>query len=169
MSVRIITDPLDFVRKAEKHHGRIPIAELERLQDFLFENQGNIAYQVSGTLDRDGRPQLHLSIEGDLQLCCQRCLGNIAHKLDIDTVLLLAQTEQELEINDADETIDAILAVEIDIHDLLEEEIILSLSISSRHEEGECEAYEPQHTHVTEMPDTKNPFAILKALKKIQH
>jgi len=170
MSVRFISDPLDFVRKTEKRHGRISVTELKRLQDFLYENQGDVLYQISGILNQDGKPHLHIRVEGKLQLCCQRCLGSLTHLLDIDTALLLVHTEQELEQNDADETVDAILATaDMDIFGLIEEEIILSLSISSRHEEGECETQYPKHSDVTETTDTKNPFVILKALKKTQH
>jgi len=170
MSVRLVIDPLEFVRKAEVRHGKIAIAEFVRLQDYLHENHGDILYQVSGILDHDDKPHLHIKIEGEIQLCCQRCLGRLSRLLDIDTVLLLVQTEQELEMNDANESIDAILAdVDMDVFHLIEDEIILSLSISSRHEEGSCEIHYPKQLNGTELPDVKNPFAILSALKKTQH
>ncbi len=170
MSVRFVIDPLDFVRKAEAHHGRIPLAELERLHDFLYENHGEILYQISGILDQDNKPHLRIKVEGKMQLRCQRCLGGLSHRVDIDTFLLLAKTENELILADADDSADALLATaEMDVLDLIEEEIILSLSISSRHSEGECETHQPEHCNLTESPDLKNPFAVLKALKKTQH
>lgn len=170
MSACFVIDPLDFVRKAGTHRGRIPLAQFERLQDLLYHNHGEILYQISGLLDQEGKPHLHLKIEGEIQLCCQRCLGSLPHQLDIDNALLLARTEQELELADADDAIDAIPADdELNVLDLIEEEIILSLSISSRHNEGECEALEPAQQHATESQTPKNPFAALKALKKTQH
>ncbi len=170
MSVRFVIDPLDFVRKAETHHGRIPLAELERLQDFLYANQGEILYQISGILDQDNKPHLRIKVEGEIQLCCQRCLGSLLHNVDIDTFLLLVKTEDELILADEDDSVDALLATaELDVLDLIEEEIILSLSISARHSEGKCEAHRPEHGDLTELPDSKNPFAVLKALKKTQH
>ncbi len=170
MSVRFVIDPLDFVRKAETHHGRILLAELERLQDFLHENHGEIGYQISGVFDRDGKPHLRVKVEGKMQLCCQRCLGGLLHNVDIDTFLLLAETEDELILADADDSVDAILATaELDVLDLIEEEIILSLSISSRHSEGQCETHQSEHHNLTEFQEPKNPFAVLKALKKTQH
>ncbi|MBX3640755.1 MAG: DUF177 domain-containing protein [Nitrosomonas sp.] len=170
MSVRFVIDPLDFVRKAETHHGRIPLAEFERLQDFLHKNHGEILYQISGILDQNGKPHLRVKMEGEMQLCCQRCLGSLLHSVDIDTSLLLARTENELALADADDSVDAILATaELDVLDLIEEEIILSLSISSRHSEGECEAHQQVRYDLAEFPNPKNPFAVLKTLKKIQH
>jgi len=167
MSVRFVIDPLDFVRKTEVHHGRIPLAEFSRLQDFLHKNHGEIGYQISGILDQDDKPHLCMKVEGEIQLCCQRCLGSLTHRIDIDTSLLLARTESELILADADNSIDAILATaEINVLDLIEEEIILSLSISVRHSEGNCNVHQPEHNDPTEFSSPKNPFAVLKALKK---
>jgi uncharacterized protein len=170
MSVRFVIDPLDFVRKTEEHHGRIPLAEFSRLQDFLYENHGEILYRVSGILDQNDKPRLCMRVEGEIQLCCQRCLGGLTHRIDIDTSLLLARTESELILADADNSVDAILATaEINVLDLIEEEIILSLSISVRHSEGNCNVHQPEDYDPTEFPNPKNPFAVLKALKKKQY
>jgi uncharacterized protein len=55
----------------------------------------------------------------------------------------------------------------MDVTDLIEDEIILSLSISSRHKEGECEIHDPERYKMREETNSENPFAVLKALKKI--
>lgn len=170
MSVRFVIDSLDFVRKAGKHHGRIPLAELTRVQDFLFENKGEVFYWIKGEFDQNGRPHLHVQVMGDMLLCCQRCLGGLRHTLSIDTSLLLVETEDELIQADADNSVDAILATaDMDVVDLIEEEIILSLSISSRHREGECEVHKPERYKARERADSENPFTALKAFKKNQH
>ena len=170
MSVRFVIDPLDFVRKTEVHHGRIPLAEFLRLQDYLHENHGEIGYQVSGFLDQDDKPRLGMKITGEIQLCCQRCLGGLTHRIDIDTSLLLAKTERELILADADSSVDVILATaEINVLDLIEEEIILSLSISVRHSEGKCNAHQSECYDSAKIPNPKNPFAVLSALKKKSH
>lgn len=172
MSVRFVIDPLDFVRKTEVHHGRIPLTEFSRLQDFLHENHGEVVYQVSGFLDQDDKPRLRVKITGEAQLCCQRCLGGLAHSIDIDTSLLLAKTERELILADEDNSVDVILATaEINVVDLIEEEIILSLSISIRHSEGKCDVHQSKYydPDPAEIANPKNPFAVLSALKKKSH
>ncbi len=171
MSVRFVINPLDFVRKAGVHHGNIPLADLARVQDFLYENKGEVVYRINGIIDQENKPCLHVQVEGELHLCCQRCLGSLPHTLDIKTFLLLVETESELIQTDADGTVDAILAtVDMDVLNLIEDEIILSLSISSRHNEGECEIHKPESYKSTEISSSdKNPFAVLKALKKTQH
>lgn len=168
MSVRFVIDPLDFVRKAGEHHGKILVVNLERLQDFLYENKGEVVYRVNGVLDQNNKPHLHIQVAGEICLCCQRCLGSLPHMLDIKTSLLLVETENELIQTDMDDTVDAVLAtIDMDVTDLIEDEIILSLSISSRHNEGECEAHDMERYKVSEETNPENPFAVLKTLKKI--
>lgn len=168
MSVRFVIDPLDFVRKAEEHHGKIRLADLERIQGFLYENKGEVIYRINGALDQNNRPHLHIQVVGEVCLSCQRCLGNLTHKLDINTSLLLVETERELIEADMDGAVDAVLAtVDMDVTELIEDEIILGLSISSRHNEGECELHDPERYKASEETSRENPFAALKALKKI--
>ena len=59
--------------------------------------------------------------------------------LDLQTDLLLAQNEKELASFDEDESVEGILAEpDLDVLALIEDEVILSLPISPRHDEGEC-------------------------------
>ncbi len=167
MSEQFVIDPLDFVRKARSHHGRIPLADLKRLQDFLYENTGDVEYLINGVIDRNNRPYLRIKVKGEVHLCCQRCLGSLQHSLDIQTSLLLVEAESELMRADEDESVDALLAtVDIDVLDLIEEEIILSLSISSRHNEGECDIFGSDQYKATGHTSAEHSFATLKTLKK---
>jgi DUF177 domain-containing protein len=171
MSVRFVIDSLDFVRNVQTHHGKIPLAGLLRLQDFLFENTGTtgtLSYQISGKHDARGKPNLTIRVEGEIYLCCQRCLGRLRHTLDLRTSLLLAKNESELNQADKDDSIDAILATsDLDVLNLIEDEVILSLSMSSRHLEGECEIHnKPAEQENRNAANKENPFSALAALKK---
>ncbi|SEM87267.1 YceD family protein [Nitrosomonas marina] len=169
MSVRFVINALDFVRKAGERHGKIQLADLERIQDFLHENSGDVEYRINGIVGRDNKPYLQLQINGEMHLCCQRCLGSLVHQLEIQTSLLLVETEAELIQADEDETVDALLAIaDMDVQDLIEEEIILSLAISSRHKEGECDVYDSKRYKATENSDSESPFSALESLKKIR-
>lgn len=168
MSVRFVIDSLDFVRNAGIHHSKIPVVELVRLHDFLFDNEGELIYQISGKLDENGKPGLHLEIKGEIHLSCQRCLDKLAHTVDLQTFLLLVENEVELDQVDEDDTVDAILATpDMDVMNLIEDEIILSLSISSRHQEGECKMHklELNEDNLTDKTQLVHPFAALAALK----
>ncbi|MDN5835759.1 MAG: YceD family protein [Nitrosospira sp.] len=139
MSARLVIDALDFARNAESYHGKITISELERLQDYLVGNCGELKYTVSGAVDRNAKPILRIVIQGSISLRCQRCLGELRHALELRTELLLTRNEDELSRLDKNELVDGVLAMsDMDVLALVEDEIILSLPISPRHDESEC-------------------------------
>lgn len=167
MSVRIVIDSLNFVRDAGVRHGKISLIEFKRLHDLLFDQNGELTFQVTGQLDKNNKPGLNLEIQGYMQLTCQRCLGKILHCVDVNTFLLLAKSEKELNQADEDDTLDVILAApDLDIIDLIEDEIILSLPISVRHAEGECSSPASSKNIISDKTNTLHPFATLVLLKK---
>ena len=169
MSVRFVIDSLDFVRNAGIHHDKIPLVELVRLHDFLFDTEGELTYQISGQFDQNDKPSLLLEIKGKIHLSCQRCLDKLAHTVDLRTFLLLVENEAEFDQADENDTVDAILAAsDMDVLSLIEDEIILSLSISSRHPDGECKMHqlESNKDNLTDKKQSAHPFAALAELKK---
>lgn len=139
MSTRLVIDALDFAHNGGEHHGKIAVSALERLQDYLVRNCGELKYTVAGALDGNTRPILRIAIQGSITLRCQRCLGELRHILDLRAALLLTKNEEELSRFDDNESVDSVLAVsDMDILSLIEDEIILGLPISPRHREGEC-------------------------------
>lgn len=170
MSDRLVIDSLDFVRNAGSHHGKIPLAEFTRLHDLLFDQEGELIYQISGQFDKNEKPCLYIEITGKIHLHCQRCLDKLVSPLDLQTFLILAENEAELDLADEDDTIDAILATpNLDVVNLIEDEVILNLSIASHHADGECSMFKPQssNNNVTDTTQSAHPFAALAALKKI--
>lgn len=164
MAVPIVIDSLDFACKAEVCRGKIAIAGFQRLQDYLVNNFGELGYAVIGVLDANGRPVLRVDIQGVVNLQCQRCLEELEHVLDIHTELLLAQNEQELQRFDEDESVDCILAQhDMDVLSLIEDEIILGLPVSPRHEQSECMPGGREDGKTTR---ETSPFAALAVLKK---
>ena len=166
MSVRLVIDALDFARNAGAQHGKIALSGFERLQDYLADNSGELQYSVTGALNRNGKPVLRVAVQGLIYLQCQRCLEELGHVLDIHTELLLAQSEDELSRLDEDESVDCVLArPDMDVLALIEDEIILSLPISPRHEQCECRIGEQDSNKKTAIGE-RSPFAALAALKK---
>ena len=164
MVVPLVIDSVDFACKGEARHGKIAIAGFQRLQDYLVNNSGELEYSVIGVLDVNGRPVLRVDIQGVVKLQCQRCLEELEHVLDIHTELLLAQNEQELQSFDEDESVDCILAQsDMNVLSLIEDEIILGLPVSPRHEQGDCMPGGREDGKTTR---ETSPFAALAALKK---
>ncbi len=167
MSVRFVIDSLDFVRNESERHGKIHVAELTRLHSYLFDDDGELTYAVTGLLNGNGKPILRIVINGTLNLCCQRCLGKLEHALGVQTDLLLAKNENELRLYDEDDKIDCILASNnMNVMTLIEDEIILNLSISSRHPKDKCSSESLNNSNQTTNALSDHPFAALAALKK---
>jgi uncharacterized protein len=77
--------------------------------------------------------------------------------------LLLRDQESLDALEDDDEEFDSILAdTHLDVQDLLEEDILLSLPIAPRHESGACQIKNGEDGH----GGVKSPFAVLAELKR---
>ncbi|MDT3708404.1 MAG: YceD family protein [Thiobacillus sp.] len=84
---------------------------------------------------------VRLEISGEVMLTCQRCLDDMRYPVRIDRTLNLARNESELERLDALPDGEAILVAEVmDLVDLVEDEVLLSLPLAAMHAEGECPA-----------------------------
>ena len=166
MYARPFIDSLDFAGNGRQISGKAPVAEMPRLLDALEDSQGILKYTVSGGVDKQGSSLLDVSITGDCRLRCQRCLGAMEHAVRLDTRLLL-RDQAGLDALDSggedEEEFDSILAdPHLDVLDLLEEEILLSLPIAPKHELGVCQVAGGGDAHEEE----KNPFAALAKLKR---
>ena len=168
MHARSFIDSLDFARNGQQISGEVPVAELPRLMGVLENPQGTLRYSVQGVVDKQGNPALHISVAGQCQLRCQRCLNGLAYPVRLDTRLLLRDQASLDALDDnvagtEQEEFDSILAdVHLNVLDLLEEEILLSLPIAPKHELGACQVTDGENAHREE----KNPFAVLAKLKR---
>ncbi|MBA4143235.1 MAG: DUF177 domain-containing protein [Nitrosospira sp.] len=164
MPERLVIDALDFANNAGAHHGKITLPELERLQDYLAADCGELQYSITGAREGNARPILRIAVQGTIKLRCQRCLDEVPYVLDLRAELLLAENEHELLRLEEDESVDCILASHAtDVLALIEDEVILSLPISPRHTEGECSIGELNGDNAA---GDKPLFATLAALKK---
>ena len=163
---QLVIDALDFVRSGKSLQGNDPLLNLERLRDYLTNSAGELAYLVTGLLDERDRPLLKMSVNGIIDLSCQRCLEKIEYTLDVKTALLLARNEDELSRYDEDMFVDAIYASnELDILALIEDEVILSLPVSPRHEDT-AGCHPSTGTGIHEAAVKEHPFTVLASLKQ---
>lgn len=164
-------DSLKFSRERQSARGSLPLARLERLQDTLFSRSAAeaVTYEVSGGMDENGRPVLHLAVSGQLQLQCQRCLGALSHELAILTTLRqVAEESLDAEMSDDPDEPDCIAASqELDLAALIEDEILLALPAFPRHDERVAcgNVGTTSSNGVRETPEKVSAFSALAALK----
>jgi len=161
---RPVIDSLEFARQHKRLDGRIAMSALPRLADALFDTQGELGYTVAGSLDQAGAAKeeaLRLSLDGALNLICQRCLGPLPWAVRIRSRLVLvapgsAWPDDELQ-DDRTDPIEATAA--LDVLALLEDELLLALPIAPVH--AGCQVATPRV-----QPESRSPFATLAGIKR---
>lgn len=157
-------DVLDFTRRLGKMSGSIQLDSMPRLESMLSHASGDLEFEVSGeTLGE--KAFLSLKLKGPMQLICQRCLGPFALDLVVDSRVLLVEPGQpwpdDAQVGGLEDWgCDVIEASrELDLAPLLEDEILLALPISPRHEHCEPPKAEALSTKAS-------PFDQLRRLKR---
>ncbi|HKB60810.1 MAG TPA: YceD family protein [Gallionellaceae bacterium] len=163
MFARHFIDSLDFARKGLELRGEAAIAELPRLQDLLASPEGQVGFVLRGVQGKNGEPLLELALEGNCQLRCQRCLQALPHAISTVSLLIPVPESSLAAGGDLEEEdgIDRIPAdAHLDVLALIEDEILLGLPLSPRHEFGVCEAAAGNAP-----AGEQHPFAVLRKLK----
>lgn len=139
MSARSEIDSLRFAETAARMSGEYSLQELSRLHDVLANRDGSLQWWLEGGREA-GRPVLRVGVEGRLTLVCQRCLGPCVIPLRIEAVLPVARDEAELaRWESEDPLLDGLVAQpHLNVRDLVEDEVLLSLPAIPRHPAGAC-------------------------------
>jgi uncharacterized protein len=168
MYARPLIDSLEFARNGLKISGEVKVAELPRMLDMLEYPPGILSYTVQGGVDKQGTHFLGVNVVGQCRLRCQRCLSGMDYPVRLDTRLLL-RDQSSLDALDDDvaggeeEEFDSILAdMHLNVLDMLEEEILLSLPIAPKHELGACLMMDDNNANRQKL----NPFSVLETLKR---
>lgn len=161
VSAPVLISTLEFAEQSLEIHDKIRASDLPRLQDALFSNHGEIEYRLVGDRASRGKRALRLKVRGSLGLVCQRCLGELIYPVDIDRYFELIEDESFLPDSDLDDDDVDYLIIEpnLNVTELVEEEVLLSLPMSLRHE-GDCSS------SVKALQErAPNPFQVLEGLR----
>jgi len=169
MFARPFINSLDFARNGSEMSGEVSINKMVRLLDIMVNQQGSFTYAIRGRQDEQGNSLLGLKIAGRCSLRCQRCLSAMDYAIRVETRLWLREQVSldalDNDVASAEEDFDSILADEqLDVLNLLEDEILLSLPIAPKHEQGACQVTDGEYSQ----KDKENPFAILAKLKVVK-
>ena len=160
----VVIDAFEFCRLKERREGRIAVADLPRLGADCADQSGELSWSLQGGTGRLDFAQLTLAVSGTVRLMCQRCLTPFAYQIAAESVLMLAKDEQRADEIDElldDDAIDVIVASKVlNVLDLLEDEALLALPLSPKHDV--C----PDAAQLEVLKSKKeSPFAALKGLK----
>lgn len=161
---RILIDPLAFAEKQQALQGKVSLNELDErvwLSD-LINLKEEVSYTLRGGRDVLGRWYLQLLVSGKLSLQCQRCMNSVGFELGEDVRIVLFENEAKLdEAMLADEELEGmVLEKELDVFTLLEDQILMALPFSPKHDD--CGNTDLARVN----QDKTNPFAVLAGVKK---
>lgn len=165
MPAPLVINNIDFARKALEVHDRIAVSQFSRARDLLSSTDSELDYRLAGSVNNEGQPTLRLRVQGELQLQCQRCLDPLAFKLDIDSTFIVAADEAAIPATAEDDEVftdeDYIIAdTQMQVLDLLEDEVLLALPYTPKHDETQCGA-----SGMLNELKKPSPFAVLQGLK----
>jgi uncharacterized protein len=132
--------PRHFAQSASRLSGAIELRDMTRLHDLLSSQIGVVSWWMEGGTEA-GLPVLRLGIDAQLSLICQRCLGPLSYSLHSESALPIARDEGQLkQWESEDPLLDGLIAEpHQSVHDLIEDEVLLSLPVIAMHDEGACQ------------------------------
>ena len=157
-------DPTSFARDGSRLTGVVAPAQLPRVAQELFDDSGAVDYRIEGSVTPKGEPALRVELAVDIAVRCQRCMERLPIRLDVGHTVVLSREVEELEpVSEEPEDVDSIpLVASVDLLDLIDQEVMLSLPLAPRHADGECEGRLGTGQDLT----TASPFAVLSQLKR---
>jgi uncharacterized protein len=156
----------------------LPLAKLQRLTDSLHDDSGTVEVNLLFTTDDDKKRTLTGTLDTSVKVLCQRCLQEMELELHCTLNLMVCSTEEELQA--LPETEDGLVMEEegLNILDVIEDELILSLPLVPAHADVNCNSFLNALTQaetgaqskdkISSRDDKQNPFAVLSTLKDKQ-
>jgi len=175
---------VDFVRYTESRktlQGSLSFKFCQRLAAQIENPEGEITFELNFGIDEFANRYVSGKLETKLILVCQRCMENFEYPISVDLALAFISTvAEEDKIRGLYESYFYEDGHQIDLHALIEDEIILALPLIAKHEQSDCCMSSELHSDEsieTDLNVTKdyenidpqmekvNPFEVLKQLK----
>lgn len=162
-----LIDPEFFAVQSGHFETRMRLCDLDErvwAHEFVQDKQAEVAVVLTGGRDEWQRLYLDLSVSGSLALRCQRCMEPVTFELEESARIFLYADENSLdEAMMADDELDGmVIQKNLSVCELVEDQILMALPLSPRHEQCENAAEEVVNQ------DSTHPFAVLAGLKRNQ-
>jgi len=152
----------NFAKKEISLSGLYQISDFPRIIEIASNKKDNVRVELSFYLKNNKTPCVEGIIELDIVLTCQRCLDDLSIALKVNFNLAFVRHNQESEELDSHYEIYVIEDEELATHDLISDEILLSIPMVPTHD-YDC-INEINEQEIVE-EKSENPFAILKKIK----
>ncbi|HAR56408.1 MAG TPA: 23S rRNA accumulation protein YceD [Idiomarina baltica] len=170
--IPVSVDPVKSANKKQTFDGVVPVQTLKRLQELLAkpcETDPNVVVEFG--VDEQGMSYFSGTASVSVILTCQRC--NQPFEVDITAQFAYAPVSSKQGADELPERYEAIETNEfgeVNLHGLIEDELILAMPLVARHAPEDCSVDRDAMTWgEIEEDDEKpsdNPFAVLQELKR---
>ena len=172
----MLTEPLPTtldLRKAAARgvsiSGTVKPLDLQRFRPLLAGDEGVIEAVLSCSRDEENRYLVHVALEGDVTVTCQRCLEPMRQHLSSENTLAVVWTDEQAA--HLPRHLDPLILEDepCRLWDLVEDELILALPAFSYHDTEACNdsmsGYTDPAPKEAAGEEKPNPFEVLAQLK----
>lgn len=162
-------DPFKSAQKLSNYIGIYQAQEMLRFNDAVESISNDILIEIEFSKDAQGLTYFKGSAKAEVVVICQRCNKGFDHLVNTEFCFAPVQGNQDTDlIPDAYEPVEVNDHGEVDLFELIEDELILALPIVAMHAQEDCEikAEDLQFGEIEPEQERKNPFAVLKELKR---
>jgi len=162
-------DPIKSAQKQSSYDGVYLAHEMKRYSSAVVAVKAEVPVNVEFLKDAQGLTYFSGKMHSQVQLVCQRCNNVFDHLVNAEFCFTPVQGSEHTDLlPDAYEPVEVDDHGEVDLFQLIEDELILSLPIVALHSREDCAVKEEemQFGKIESEPLRKNPFAVLKELKR---
>ena len=152
----------NFAKKEISLSGLYQISDFPKISEIASNKSDNVRVDLSFYLKNNKTPCVDGIIELDIVLACQRCLDDLSIVLKVNFNLAFVKHDQQSEELDSNYEIYVTEEEELATHNLISDEILLSIPMVPTHN-YDCIKEINKQEIVEEK--SENPFAILKKIK----
>ena len=164
-------EPVKSALKRSDYEGVIATIDMARLMGSVVSSDEWVDVKVQFEKDAQGLTVFHGTLDTAVVLLCQRCNEAFDCPLHVDFCFSPVQGQQDAEaLPEAYDPVEVGDHGEVNLLQLFEDELILSLTIVPFHAEEDCAITSDDMQFGEIEPEQKqpNPFAVLKELKRDQ-
>jgi uncharacterized protein len=149
--------------------GALKPRDLKRLRPLLGDDEGSISVEMAFSRDEESRYLVHVAVEADIVVTCQRCLEAMPEQLSCENTLAILWTDEEAA--HLPRHLDPLVVREqsCSLWDLVEDELILAMRPFSYHATEDCKvklaAFSAPAPLQGTSEDKPNPFNALEQLR----
>jgi uncharacterized protein len=150
--------------------GELSLMKLPRLAQEALGDANPVKWHAHGAVVSKAESAdefwLTLEAQGEVLLRCQRCMQPFSASLLVDRSYRFVRDEETAWQEDEDSQEDLlVLSRDFDLHELIEDELIMDLPLVPMHDQCESEWTQTKEEETVFEEKKPNPFAVLASLK----